>query len=114
MSILETAKQVVEWRTLAKTSGVLGKDGFARVRELIKLGFPETIYRNEAGIAAALVEAEKLLTECADWLCSRPDYTEGDAATASTVLAFLSRISTASTTYDAIREELKEPNDVRT
>ena len=97
-SILETAKQVVEWRTLAKTSGDLGKDGFARVHELIKLGFPETIYKNETVIAAALLEAEKLLKHYRP-IIEKYGHTQGDMKSWSEELlgpldAFLSRIST--------------------
>ena len=109
-SILETARQLVEWRALAKTSGDLGKDGFARVQELIKLGFPETIHKNEAAIAAALVEADGHLSNLASMLEAAHRqlgiYSKENKRLVA-ARAFLSRISTASTTYDAIREELK-------
>lgn len=42
-------------------------------------------------LAAENAELREALKECAAWLESRPDYTEGDAATASMARALLSR-----------------------
>jgi hypothetical protein len=40
-------------------------------------------------VVKELQEARRLLEEAASWLESRPDYTEGDAATSSAIRGFL-------------------------
>jgi hypothetical protein len=47
--------------------------------------------------AAALAEREALLREAAEWLESRPDMTEGDAAVSSSIRAALAETLEAAT-----------------
>jgi hypothetical protein len=59
-------------------------------KELDQWGHDAGEYRDTAQqLYQELDEARRLLEEAASWLESRPDYTEGDAATSSAIRGFL-------------------------